>query len=686
MPAHPTSVLSGVHDVMAAELLAAAAETNEGARELVGGLNDMLVTAYIHDRRAERLNDAAIRATMFGAHDVAALVGRFAAEEMEAADEFRAVGASCVRGMHSFGYMSEAEQRFLQRKKFEEGMSTGQAEQVFTQLLDNLYSSAANFGLDEDGFGAEGAEGAEEADELDNGAIETFGAVAQILGGDMPLVFGRDCYAAFHGVYGASLERLVKRRSRLKSRLKKNEQKLETLEESGKEGLRVKRLRRRVEKIEARIEKLNQKIKSLKATKEKVDDSEEDADDIDAAETSAVKAATKAGEEDSELDDLESELSEMDGEEDDDEDEEEDDEYGMMAEVEVFGASERREERMERRLERLKARLKKLTAKNRGLLKRARIRRLVKRIAKLEAKLGEPSSGGRGAAPGAPSGGTYTSSLTSPILRSYTADEYLKSYMGSLNVNPAVAGRQPFVQFFRRQAESQGSLNIHPDVMGAEQQGFFRRIGSWFMENLIEPVEGLFARERVQKRREARQARRLKAKSFIQARAVGLRANRALARAEGRDLRSRLKTAAEGARERRGDRRAQRRGGAPAVENLEPGVTYPTTYSAPPATVAQLTGAISQARVTSPQQLNNLLSAVLSSILAEAGSASGNVEAFQAMSKALLQPDVTVKTMAGIFGQMRREAQAVGARGTDQAILAAAKWFYDNVEKKARAA
>ena len=124
MSAHPTAVLSGVHDVMAAELLAAAAETNAGAREMTRELNDLLTTAYIHNRRAERLNDAAIQVTMFGAHDVAALIGRFAAEEMEAAEEFEAVGASCIRGMHSFGYMSEAEQRFIRRKKFEEAIST----------------------------------------------------------------------------------------------------------------------------------------------------------------------------------------------------------------------------------------------------------------------------------------------------------------------------------------------------------------------------------------------------------------------------------------------------------------------------------------------------------------------------------------------------------------------------------
>jgi hypothetical protein len=691
MSAHPTAVLSGVHDVMAAELLAAAAETNAGAREMTRELNDLLTTAYIHNRRAERLNDAAIQVTMFGAHDVAALIGRFAAEEMEAAEEFEAVGASCIRGMHSFGYMSEAEQRFIRRKKFEEGMSTGQAEQVFSQLLDNLYSSAVNFGLDQDGFGADAdgvdAEGAEEPDELDNGAIETLGAVAEALGGDMPLVFGRDCYAAFHGVYGASLERLVKRRNRLKARLKKNEEKLETLEESGKEGLRVKFLRRRVEKLEARIDKISQKIKALKGTKGKVDDSEEDADDIDAAETSAVKSAAEA---DSDVDDLEAELSELDGEEDDDkDDEEEGDEYGMMAEVEVFGASERREDRMEKRLDRLKARLKKLKAKHRGLFKSSRIRRIEKRIAKLEAKLGEPSGGGRGGGISPASSPSYTTSMTSPILKSYTADEYLKTYMGSLNSDPGVAGRQPFVQFFRRQAESHGSLNIHPDVMGAEQEGFFQRIGSWFMENLIEPVEGLFAPGRVAARRERRKARRERARAFIQQRAQALQAKRAAARTARRaaadelDVKGKRAALSQAVKQTRAAGRAARRGDAPPARSPGKKARQPQASVDPAVAVST----IARMRVTNPSQMDELVRMVAAAIGAEVGGpAPQAVEDLQAMRRVLNQPDVTVKTMANIFGMLRDQAQVAGAQGTDKAILAAAKWFYDNVEKRVRAA
>ena len=688
MSAHPTAVLSGVHDVMAAELLAAAAETNAGAREMTRELNDLLTTAYIHNRRAERLNDAAIQVTMFGAHDVAALIGRFAAEEMEAAEEFEAVGASCIRGMHSFGYMSEAEQRFIRRKKFEEGMSTGQAEQVFSQLLDNLYSSAVNFGLDQDGFGADAdgvdAEGAEEPDELDNGAIETLGAVAEALGGDMPLVFGRDCYAAFHGVYGASLERLVNRKRRLEARLEKNEEKILTLEKSGKEGFRVKRLRRRVEKLEARIDKISQKIKSLEGTKAKVKDSEEDADDIDAAETSAIKSAAEA---DSDLDDFEAELSELDGEEDDDEEEE--DEYGMMAEVEVFGASERREDRMEKRLDRLKARLKKLKAKHRGLFKGSRIKRIEKRIANLEAKLGEPSGGGRGGGISPASSPSYTASMTSPILKSYTADEYLKTYMGSLNSDPGVAGRQPFVQFFRRQAESQGSLNIHPDVMGAEQEGFFRRIGSWFMENLIEPVEGLFAPARVKDRRERRKARRERARAFIQQRAQALQAKRAAARAARRaaadelDVKGKRAALSQAVKQTRAAGRAARRGDAPPAR--PPGKKARQRQASVDPTAAVST--IARMQVTNPSQMDDLVRMVAAAIKAEAGRpAPQAVEDLQAMRRVLSQPDVTVKTMANFFGMLRVQAQAAGAQGTDKAILAAAKWFYDNVEKRVRAA
>lgn len=538
----PAERLAGVHDVMAAEMLSAAAQTNAGARQLVDDLNDTLTTAYIHRNRSRALHNSAVKATLAGAHDVAALVGRFAAEEDEAADEYEAVASSCVRGMHGFGYMSPAEVRFIQRKKFEEGMSTGQAEEVFSKLLSSLYDSATNYGLDADGFGAEDSQNPDaEPDEMDDGAIEMFGAVAEALGAYYPIVFGSGSYAAFHGVYGASLEKLKNRRNRVKNRLKKNMEKLEALEAEGKSGLRVKWFRRRIEKLEQRLEKLNKKIKDLAGTKEKVDDSEADAEDLEAAETSAAKAAADAGKDDSEIDDIESELSELDkedSEEDEgDEDEEESDDYGLIAEIDVFGASPKREERLEKRVVRLRARLDKLTSRRRGLLKNARIRRIKKRLDKLEAKLDDVRDEAAVSSSQRTSSSTpsYTASLTSPVLSAYKPEEYLASFKGSLNAAPEIANRQPFVQFFRREAESQGSFNVDPAVMATENRGFFARLGSWFQENLIEPVEGLFAPERVQKRRERREARRQAARRFIKTQAETLKAKRVASRTARRE-------------------------------------------------------------------------------------------------------------------------------------------------------
>lgn len=535
---HPVEVLAGVHDVMAAELLAAAAETNSGAQQLVNDLNDTLTTAYVHRMRAGRLNDAAVRSTMSGAHQVASVIGRFAAEEMEAADEFEAVGAGTIRGMHSFGYMSPAEIRFMRRKKFEEGMSAGQAEQVFSKLLDNLYQSSVNFGSDEEGFGGGEHLEASEPEEVDDGTIELLGSVAEALGGDMPLVFGSDCYAAFHGVYGASLERLLKRQARTQKRLDRNLEKLESLEDRGKTGLRVKWLRSRINKIERRLEKLKSKIQKLNSTSGKMEESEDASEKIEAAETSAIRSASEEGLADSDMDSLEAELAELDEEGFSDADllEEEQEEYGMLSEMEVFGVSPRRINRVKRRLIKLKARLEKLEAKHRGVFRKGRIRRIRKRIARIESKLGKWGEDSPSMGPSSYKAKSYTSSMTTPILSAYSAKEYLDTYKGSLNVMPEVAGRQPFVQFFRRQAESKGSMNLSLEVFGAEGEGFFQRVGDWFMENIVEPVGGVFSSDWARGRRDARKKRRAAAKVYIQRKTQQLQARRAARRQATQDL------------------------------------------------------------------------------------------------------------------------------------------------------
>lgn len=520
--AHPNERLAAVQDVMAAEVLAAAAKSDAGARDLVDAVNDALTTSYIHRMRVDRLSGAAVRATMAGSHNVAQLLGRFAGQEAEAADEFEAVGVATIRGTHSFGYLSEAERRFLSRKKFEEGLSTAQAEDVFSKLLDGMMTSASNYGRDE-AFGA----GDAEPEEIDNGAVESMGLVAEVLGGDLPIVFGANAYSAFYDAFGASVETLKRRRSRVKARLEKNKEKLEEIESSGKGGARAKWFRVRVKQLTRRLKAIEAKLAKLSDTKDKVDESSEEAAVVDAAETSAVQAAAKAGEADSELDELENDLSALDGEDPEEEEEDEEaEEYGMVAEMGVFGISERRTDRMRERLDRLKERLEKLQARHRGLLKAVRVRRLQKRIARLESKLqaaDAPEASAPGTAP-------YVSSLVTPTMRAFSQDEYLASYRGSLNEAPEIADRQPFVQFFRRKVDALGSLAVDPEYAQAENAGFFSRLGGWLREHVVEPVEGLFTPEKVARRQSRRGERRQKIRTYLKEQSERLRAGRAAAR------------------------------------------------------------------------------------------------------------------------------------------------------------
>jgi hypothetical protein len=585
---------------MAAELLASAARVDPEANELKNGLNTLLGTAYIHRKRGERLSDAAVQATLGGAHDAAAVIGRAAAEELEAAAEHEAVTMGAVRGMHAFGFMTADEQKFIQRKKFEEGMTSGQAEDVFSKMLDNMFQSAVNYGVDDDGFGAEGE--ADEPDELEEqgSPIAQMGMVFAALGGDFPLVFGEDAYARFGVVFGASVDKLSKRRLRLRNRLKKLQEKLEKFEEAGKSGLRVRFLQRRVDKLEKRIEKISGKIKAAGGTKAAADGSEEESDEVKTAETSAAKSASKGGDDDAELDSIEALATDLDGDEsetdegdDDDKDAEDDDEIsGLVAEVSLFGASERRSNRLKRRLIKMEARLNKLTKRRRGLLKNIRVRRLRKRIAALKAKLKGMDEDLPSTPSTAPGGGSYVSALTSPMLKAYSADQYLSSYKGSLNVLPEIAEREPYVQFFRRQAESMGSLNMDMDSFGGATGDFFKKIGTFFRETFTA------------KGREERRARKGRSQEYLQARAANIQAKRAAlttARQSRREEISKARSDAEAqgmeGREARGfvadvrrgerkdvrqarqDLRAARRAGPPGPANsADLTVAPPTTY------------------------------------------------------------------------------------------------------------
>ena len=543
---------AAMHDLMAAETIAAAAEDGcVGAQAFVDEVNDSLGVAFVHRQRARRLKCAAARASLAGEHDVAALIGRFAGEEGEAAQEHEAVANGLVRSTHAFGYLSAEEQRFLRRKKFEEGMSTAQAEQVYDQLLNRLFQVAANFGADPDGVGFGAADdGAPEADELDDGSIEALGEVVEALGGDLPLVFGADCYDAFGEVFKVSAKRLKKRRARLRKRLARLTERVEGLEDEGKSGLRVKALHFRIEQLEKRLSKISSKLKKLVKTAAKVERSEDDADTIQKAEDSAVRSTVEP-----DLDDLPTDPDALDAMSDDDfldeleedftdlEDIEESDDDALGAEIEVFGLSERRKRRMMKRISRLEGRLDRIKEKRPGLLTNLRVRRLVKRLGKLKAKLARKSGTsidrvedalveGPSALPSMTTQTPdYMTSLTTPTIQAYSSGkEFVDSYFqGSANVGKS-ADRQPFVCFFRRKAQAMGSANVS---FGAEESaGFFARLGNFFKTVLVEPLQRFFAPERRDRRQGRRQDRRAKVKAWAAARREKIDARRSAARAE----------------------------------------------------------------------------------------------------------------------------------------------------------
>ena len=557
---------AATHDLMAAELVSiAAADGNEGAQELVDEINDALGVAYVHRERAKRLKSASARASLAGEHDVAALVGRFAGEEAEAAREHEAVASGIVRSTHAFGFLSAEEQKFLARKKFEEGMSTAQAEQVYSQLLDRLFQVSANFGVDESGA-AMGAEepSAHEPDELDDGSIEAFGEVVEALGGDLPLVFGAGCYDAFGAVFAGAATRLRRRQKRLRARLEKLTERVEGLEDEGKSGLRVKALHWRIEKIEKRLAKIGRKLRSLKKTKGKVDASEEEAELIEKAEDSAVRStvepdiddlpedpdALDALSDEDLLAELEEGLSDIEDDSFDLDDLEESDDDALGAEVEVFGLSERRKRRMMKRISRLERRLERVQERREGFVNRARVKRLLKRIQRLKLRLARKTGvsmdevddamvDGPSALPsfGPPSGG-YATALTTPTVQAYSSGRgYVDSFFGSANMGPD-AERQPFVCYFRRRAESRGSMNM---AFGAEQsEGFFARLGSFFQRVLVEPLQNFFSPEKRERRRQNREDRRQRVQAWLAERRQNIDARRSAARAERKAARQDL--------------------------------------------------------------------------------------------------------------------------------------------------
>jgi hypothetical protein len=544
---HPNEYLSGIHDVMAAEMLAAASQSHPEAAELSDGINDMFGAAYICRQRAARLNDAAARATYAGQHDLAAMIGAAATRESAAADEYELVGASCIRGMHSFGYLSDMEKRQLARDAFLQNASASQVDSALASLTKKLYEDVTNYGMDADGFGGE-----QEAEEIMGGGCSAFGDACVLLGGDVPVVFGDEFYATFGKLFKPSAERLMKRQARLQKRLDKLMEKLETLEDQGKSGLRVRVLQKRIDLLETRLGKIAEKLEALNESSEMVQQSQQATAVVRAAEQSSIDSVT----------DSDDDFPESDDDllfEDDDED------FGLMSEIDVFGASERRIKRIQRRILRLKRRMARLEARDRGPLREKRIAKLQTRIAKLEAKLGTLDSDADLDAlllEDDEEEESYTASLITPQVKAFTEEEWLASFAGMLAADPGSANRCPYVQYFRRKTDAGGSMNISPAVMGQENEGFFARIGKFF-SNLFSTAQTRVqdtAPRRQQRRQqmlEASRRRRAKARAFIQTKAEGLQARTVAARQarqaamESTKLRDKLKAARQARRQMR---------------------------------------------------------------------------------------------------------------------------------------
>ena len=533
MSLHPNDYLAGIHDVMAAEMLAAASESHVEAAELSDSLNDLLGAAYLCRQRAARLNGASARASHTGQHDLAAMIGAAATKESASADEFELVGASCIRGMHSFGYLSDMEKRQLSRDAFLRSASASQVDNALASLTKKLYDDVTNFGVDPDGFGGE-----QEPEEMGGEGCAVFGMAAEMLGGDVPAVFGDEFYDAFGKLFKPSVTRLRKRQERLQNRLEKLTDKLEALEDQGKSGLRVRVLQKRIDVLENRLDKIAGKLESLEDSREQVEESREKSAKVKAAEQSSIDAALDSDDDFPELDE---------------DDEDDDDDFGLVSEVEVFGASERRTKRIRRRIARLKKRMARLAERDRGPLREKRIAKLQQRIAKLEAKISDFDDGedfDDDFDDDFDEEESYTASLVTPKVKAYSEDAFLSSFAGVLAADPGSANRQPYVQFFRRKMDRHGSLNLSPAVMGSANDDFYSGVGGFFTKLLTAVGKGAKAAgggiskgaSAFMDRRPARQERRKKfanrSSDAAQALATKIRDTQPIRQAKRQDRRS----------------------------------------------------------------------------------------------------------------------------------------------------
>jgi hypothetical protein len=356
--------VGAARDAAAAHSIAQAADQgDELAAAFAEEAQELLGVAAVRRARAARMRKAAAKSAAMGLDTLAAIGADAALLEDREAERVEGAVVQAVRESHSpgaMGYVSPEEKRLLSRKRNLERMTSGQLEQAFHSMLTRMYDTASNYGAEDP-----------EDEEIDtDDVLVKMGSAAEVFGGDLPAVFGDDCYGGFWDIFKPSKERLERRLGRKQARLEKLEAKLEELEDAGKKGLRVSYLRARVRGLEKGIARIRRKLEKLGHSAVKVAKSEEKAGVVERAEAEKVREAVDPLAEGGDSSAVDADL---------------------MAAVDVFGGAAWRERKLRRRIRR--RRMKAARARRRGRPGRAdqhlkKARKLRRRLARIQTPRG----------------------------------------------------------------------------------------------------------------------------------------------------------------------------------------------------------------------------------------------------------------------------------------------------------
>jgi len=491
------TVVGAARDLMAVRAIAKKAdEGNPGALAFVRQAQEQLAQAKVRRERANRLRAGSAKASMMGYHQLARMGAEAAMEEQNEAEATEANVIAAINASHSsdqLGYYSPEEERLLKRKSFEESLTAGQREDVMSKLLGRMYDSSFGFYSPEEerllkrksfeeSLTASGVE--DVMSKLTGKLYETTGtmmapdamgaetadfvsflhAATEAYGADLDSVFGEDAVSDVAAAFGASAARIKKRIAKLKQKLAAVEEKLDS---AG--GLRAKMLARKKRRIQARLKKLMAQTRKTVKAKKSAENAEDDTAEVESREEESVEKAAESDSDDATEGD--------------------------------FGAILGKKARIQR----IKKRIAKLQAALENTDNEKKSAKLEKRIAKLKAKL-------RGLGAGDEDEDTSTSSTSEDgqIVKAATPpsafDEkgYLDSYKGDTRQ------RREMVGFFERRAAAYG-LDAAPSSMLEDDAfaGFFSAIGEFF-RNIFTVGKRDTGRIRSASR-EARAARKAKA-------------------------------------------------------------------------------------------------------------------------------------------------------------------------------